>query len=126
MKKVLIIEDDKTVQRALSIRLVSAGYEVASAYDAVIAMSMVRSEKPDLILLDIAMPGGDGFKVAERVREIPALTNIPFIFLTGTKKPGLELRAQELGAAAYLEKPVKPEVLLQAMANALYPEPQIR
>ncbi len=124
MKKVLIIEDDKAVHRALAIRLTSAGYEVASAYDAVIAMSMVRSEKPDIILLDISVPGGDGFKVAERIRDIPALSGIPFIFLTGTKRAGHEERAQALGAAAFLEKPFDPEALLKAMATALYPAPR--
>jgi two-component system, chemotaxis family, chemotaxis protein CheY len=123
MKKVLIIEDDKATQRALAIRLTSAGYQVASAYDAVIAMSMVRSEQPDMILLDVSIPGGDGFKVAERIRGIPALVNIPFIFLTGTKKPGFQERAQELGAAGFLEKPFDPEALLNTMASALYPKP---
>jgi len=122
-KRILIIEDDKAVQRALAIRLTSAGYQVASAYDAVIAMSMVRSENPDVILLDVSIPGGDGFKVAERIRGIPALVNIPFVFLTGTKKPGYEDRAKEMGAAGFLEKPFDPDALLKTMAAALYLKP---
>ena len=119
MKKILIIEDDKVVQKSMAVQLGGAGYEVASAYDAVIAISMVRSEKPDLILLDVSIPGGDGFKVAERILQNPNLVRIPFIFITASMKPEYKERAQQLGAAALLEKPVDSKTLFAAIAQAL-------
>ena len=71
-------------------------------------------EHPDLLVVVADLAAEDG---------IPALVNIPFIFLTGTKKPGFQERAQELGAAGFLEKPFDPEALLNTMASALYPKP---
>src|SRR5581483_9369689 len=95
-KKILIVEDDKTIQKALSIRLRAAGYAVATADDAVSAVPAVQKEQPQLILLDISIPGGDGFGVAARVRELPGGANIPFIFLTASKAPGFKERADQL------------------------------
>ncbi len=119
MKKILIVEDDKKIVAALSVRLKAAGYEAVAAFDAVMAGSVAAKERPDLVLLDISMPGGDGLLVAERLRKLPVPVNIPMIFLTASKKPGLREQAMALGAAAFFEKPYEADQLLGAIKTAL-------
>ena len=99
---------------ALAVRLKSAGYEASMAYDALTGVNDAVKCRPDLVLLDISMPAGNGFAVAERVKTlIPNPT--PIIFLTASKQPGFRERAQELGAVGYFEKPYEAEALLAAV-----------
>jgi DNA-binding response OmpR family regulator len=113
-KKILIVEDDQKIALALALRLRSAGYETSTAFDAVGGISEAIRFSPDLVLLDVSLPAGSGFTVAERMRSVmPALT--PIIFLTASKQPGLQERAQELGAVGYFEKPYEAEALLTAV-----------
>ncbi|MGH8529701.1 MAG: response regulator [Nevskiales bacterium] len=119
MKKVLIIEDDKALQAALNAVLRGAGYQVVSAFDAVMALSVARKETPDICVLDIAIPGGDAWLVAERLRALDNTTGMKLIFMTASKKPGIKERAAQLGVSAFLEKPFTPEVLLAAVEAAL-------
>jgi CheY-like chemotaxis protein len=118
MKTILIIEDDTKIAMALSLRLKSAGYETPMAHDALTGLQAALKHKPDLVLLDISMPAGNGFSVAERIQAlVPA--SIPIIFLTASKQPGFRERAMELGAAGFFEKPFKAETLLPAIRHAL-------
>ena len=117
-KKVLIVEDDQKIALALALRLQSAGYETSTAYDALTGVKSALSLQPDLVLLDISMPAGSGFTVAERMRSASP-TPIPIIFLTASKQPGLRERAEELGAAGYFEKPYEAEALLTAVYQHL-------
>ncbi len=119
MKKILVVEDDKLISAVLTIRLEAAGYEVCTAYDAALAMTRAMAEQPDLALLDISMPGGNGFIVAERLRSNEATAGIPFIFLTALKKPGLLEKAVEMGAAAFFEKPYESDELIAAIERTL-------
>ncbi len=119
MKKILIVEDDKKIVAALTVRLKAEGYEAVAAFDAVMAGSVAAKERPDLVLLDISMPGGDGLLVAERLRKLPVPVNVPMIFLTASKKPGLRDQAMALGAAAFFEKPYEADQLLGAIKKAL-------
>jgi len=113
-KKVLIIEDDRKIAMALALRLKSAGYEASMAYDALTGVNDAVKCRPDLVLLDISIPAGNGFAVAERVKSlIPNPT--PIIFLTASKQPGFRERAQELGAVGYFEKPYEAAALLAAV-----------
>jgi DNA-binding response OmpR family regulator len=110
-KRILIIEDDVKISKALALRMKSAGYEVALAHDAVTGVTGAMKFKPDLVLLDISMPGGNGFTVAERIQTlVPTLT--PIIFLTASKRNDFREKAQELGAAGYFEKPYDARLLL--------------
>lgn len=120
MKTVLLIEDDKKITLAMGVRLKSMGYEVASAADAVSAVAQARKCKPDVILIDINLPGGDGFMVAERLQSLMQTSTTPFIFITASKQPGLRERAKELGAAAFLEKPFDATQLADAIEMSLY------
>ena len=119
MKKILMVEDDKRIIAALNVRLRARGYDVCAAYDATLAMTQAIANQPDLALLDISMPGGDGFLVAERLRGTVATANIPIIFISALKQPGLKERAKELGAVAFFEKPFESDDLLAVIDAAL-------
>ena len=118
MKNILIIEDDQKIAMALALRLKAAGYEATTAYDALTGLNAAVKNPPDLVLLDISMPAGNGFSVAEQIQTlIPTPT--PIIFLTASKQPGFREKAKKLGAAGYFEKPYEAEELLGAIQNAL-------
>ena len=115
--KVLIVDDEADFAKALKVRLTANGYDVVLAHDSIQAIMMACQEKPDVIILDIMMPGEDGFVVTERLKQSQATRYIPVIFLTGI--PGGERRAHQLGASAYMMKPYHPEQLLEAVHKAL-------
>src|SRR5574337_1650034 len=113
-KKILIVDDDEELRRGLAIRLKANGYNVVLAYDAISATSMARKEEPDLIILDIGLPGGDGFIVMERLAAI-AQTSIPVIVLTGRDPSTIKERALSSGAKAFFLKPPDNDALLVAV-----------
>ncbi len=115
--KILVVDDEEDMARALNLRLKANGYSVVFASNSVQAFAIANQENPDLILLDIIIPGGGGFVVAERLKQSAATHRIPIIFLTGI--PGGEERAYKLGASGYIMKPYQPEELMEAIHNAL-------
>lgn len=123
MKKILVVEDDPKIATALSVRLKSVGYEVVTAADGFTGLKMTMTHRPSLILLDIMMPVGMGFSVAERLRDI-GLGEIPIIFITASKRAGLRKTAQQLGAAGFFEKPYDAEELLAAV-NLILGQPSV-
>ena len=123
MKKILVVEDDPKISTALSVRLKSVGYEVVTAADGFTGLKMTMTHRPSLILLDIMMPVGMGFSVAERLRDI-GLGEIPIIFITASKRAGLRKTAQQLGAAGFFEKPYDAEELLAAV-NLILGQPSV-
>jgi DNA-binding response OmpR family regulator len=122
-KTILIVEDDEKIALSLSVRLKAANYEVEVAADAATALAAGSRHRPDLIILDITMPGDSGFVVAEQVRQ-HAASPPPILFLTASKMPGFRERAKELGAAGYVEKPFDGQTLLAAIRQALGQPPQ--
>jgi DNA-binding response OmpR family regulator len=118
MNRILIIEEDKTVAAALTIRLESAGYQVLPATDGLAGVKAALADKPDLILSDIWMPASAGVSMATRLREA-GLAGIPIIFITTGQQPGLRYTAWQLGAAGLFEKPYDPETLLDTIAHVL-------
>jgi len=118
MKKILIVEDDPDVAKALAIRLEFSGYEVNVAQDALLGVTKAVKEAPDLALLDISLPAGDGFTVADRIQELLP-QDTPFIFLTASKQPDLRKKARLLGAVDFFEKPYDTERLLTSIKVAL-------
>ena len=117
--KILIVEDDPRIAKALSVRLKSAGYEVATAADATGGVQALVREKPDLVLLDISMPGGGGFFVAENMARRPAFSATPVIFITASKAPDIRERAMSLDPAAFIEKPFKSHELMAVIEATL-------
>jgi DNA-binding response OmpR family regulator len=121
MKSVLVVEDDKSIALALGIRLKAMGYTVVSASDAVTAVSQARKYEPDVAILDIGLPGGDGFVVAERLQNLSQTAATPLIFITASKQSGLKERAKQMGAVCFIEKPFAATELADAIEMALMP-----
>jgi two-component system KDP operon response regulator KdpE len=117
-KKILIVDDDQDVRRGLGIRLKASGYSVVFAEDAISATSMARKEAPDLIILDIGLPGGDGFIVMERLLSITP-TSVPVIVLTARDPSTNKERALKAGAKAFFQKPADNDEFLAAIRKAL-------
>lgn len=120
MRNILLVEDDKKITIALSLRLRSMGFKVDTAADAVYAMKAAIRCNPEVILLDINLPGGDGFMVADRLRASPELAETPIIFITANKSPGLRERASEYGSCAFLEKPFQAAQLTEALQEFVH------
>ena len=118
-KKILLAEDDERIVKAITVRLNAKGYEVLAAYDAIMAMQKTMELHPDLILLDINMPGGNGLTLAERLKNSSKTSNIPIIILTASKQPDLQQQAIDLGAIAFFEKPFDFDELLATVRAAL-------
>jgi DNA-binding response OmpR family regulator len=116
--KILIVDDDADHRQGLNRRLRASNYDTAFAVDAVQAVSVARKEKPDLVLLDIGLPGGDGFVVIERLKGNAELGFIPVIVLTGRDVTVRE-RALKAGAVAFFQKPADNDDLLAAIRQAL-------
>jgi len=122
-QKILVIEDDPVALADLQARLEANGYVVARAADAASAMTVVNRERPDLILLDLGLPAGDGFLVLERLRKIETLAAIPVLVVTGRSDPETRKRVAAMGVAPVLAKPVNTEVLLAAIRAGLETKP---
>ena len=114
-KKILIVEDDDDVSKGLRVIFRANNYITVVAGDAVTAVSQAKSESPDLILLDLGIPAGDGYLVMERLGNIESLASIPVIVFTAREEAGHRERALEAGAKAFFQKPVEPTEMLAAI-----------
>lgn len=108
MPKILIVEDDQTISKLIAASLSISGYESVPCFDGNEAVQMVRNEEFDLILLDIMLPGLDGFQVMEKIRE----TGTPVIFLTAMGDVSDRVKGLKSGAEDYIVKPFEPLELL--------------
>lgn len=120
-KKLLLIEDDKDTVRAMAVRLKAQGYDLVVASDAISAISTARKEKPDLIILDLGLPGGDGFVVMDRLRSNCELMTIPIIVVSARDPKYNEPLAMQAGAHAFFQKPFETNELLNSILDALNP-----
>lgn len=121
MKSVLLIDDNNTVLLTLGVRLKGMGYIVYTAKDAVSAVSAARKCSPDVVVLDISLPAGDGFIVAERLQNLVGTAATPIIFITASENPAHRERAMKLGAVGFLTKPFDATALADAIESALSP-----
>jgi CheY-like chemotaxis protein len=118
---VLLVDDDNTILLGTGVRLKSMGYTVYTAKDAVSAVSAVRKNEPDVVVLDISLPAGDGFLVAGRLQSLVGSAATPIIFITASEDPALRERAKKLGAVGFLKKPFDATSLADAIESALSP-----
>ncbi len=111
-KRVLVVEDQEDNMQIMDDMLSSAGYEVIKAVTGIEGVTIAESHKPDLILMDIMLPGLDGYEATRRIKDNAALRHIPVIAITSYAMDGEENRAEEAGCDAYFAKPVSPRALL--------------
>jgi two-component system alkaline phosphatase synthesis response regulator PhoP len=123
-KKILLVDDDPDFLEAVSLILKPKKFDVVTAYDGMEGLKKAKSEKPDLIVLDVMMPEKDGYAVCKELKSSPQMSHIPVLLLTAvashvpttryTQEMGLETEADD-----YLDKPVEPEVLVKRIEALL-------
>lgn len=118
-KKILIIDDTDLMVKLIKDILTEKGYEVVSANNGIDGINMVMTEKPDLVLLDIVMPGMDGFEVCKLLRREESNNLMPIIILTAQGNEEDKLTGLELGADDYITKPFNPRELISRVNNTL-------
>lgn len=117
-ERVLIVEDDRRIAEAIGIRLRASGYRTSHARDVAEAVDRVLDERPDVALMDINLPDGNGVSLAARMRLLRATLDVPVVFVTASRDPAHRERAAALGIPL-LEKPLPSATLLEAVAEAL-------
>jgi len=117
--KILVVDDDPDLLKALRLRLRANNCDVISVSDGYSVMGAAQKEHPDVIILDLGLPAGDGFVVLERLQASDTLSGIPVIVLTARDPQGNEARALRAGAAAFFQKPVDNEELLNVIRVSL-------
>jgi two-component system cell cycle response regulator DivK len=118
-KRILVVEDHEDNRQILRVLLGSAGYSMIEAHDGETALTTTASERPDLILMDIQLPGLDGYEVTRRIKADPALRGIPIIAVTSYALSGDEDKARAAGCIAYVAKPYSPLELLAKLREYL-------
>jgi DNA-binding response OmpR family regulator len=118
-KRILLVDDDQHLVLGLTARLMASGYKVICATDAISAITMARKEAPDLVILDLGLPGGGGLLVLERMRDVPDLVATPVIVLSALDPTDNKKRALDAGALAFFQKPPDNHEFLTAIRQAL-------
>jgi DNA-binding response OmpR family regulator len=118
-KKILIVDDDPDMRLGLHIRLKANHYDVVFAADGMASIAEARKHMPDLIILDLGLPAGDGFSVMERLKANDSLALIPVIIVSARNRHANLERALKAGAMAFLQKPVDNAELLAVIRRAL-------
>ena len=118
-KKILVADDEPEIVKALHIRLKEAGYEVVVAFDVLQAIYQAHKERPDLIILDIRMPAGDGIGVYEKLKISSETAVIPVIFITAYASDAIIKKVLELGAEGFIAKPFDIDKLLNKVKTIL-------
>jgi DNA-binding response OmpR family regulator len=118
-QKILVIDDEIDVLKLLKFRLERAGYQVITALDGIKGLELALHEHPDLVILDIMMPGGDGYAVCEKFKSSSATATLPVIFLSAKTEEKDVIKGYSTGAIFYLKKPYDPAVLLETVDKAL-------
>ncbi len=127
-KKVLIVDDEEAIRIALrdSLGKYPERLDIYEASDGFEAGSMMESTRPDVVILDLVMPGMDGFKVCQSIKNSPALSHVRIMVLTGFPSERNIERVSELGADVCLAKPIDQRVLYESIENLLKPRPGVR
>lgn len=114
--KVLIVDDDGPILKALHLRFSHSGFDVLCAKDAISALNIMRQEKPEAAILDINMPGLDGFALSKKIAD---QADIPVFFMSANKSPGLLETAQACNAVGFYEKPLDSKSLVREVTEIL-------
>ena len=120
-KTILVVEDQEDNRQILRDLLASAGFRMVEAHDGEQALTVARSERPNLILMDIQLPILDGYEATRSIKRDPELKHIPVIAVTSYALSGDEERAREAGCDAYVAKPYSTRLLLAKIGQFLGP-----
>jgi len=124
-KKILVVDDNEIVIKTISLKLQGAGYQVLTAMDGSAAVTIARTQTPDLILLDLSFPPDvdgvpwDGFRIMEWFHRLDTVKKIPIIVITGSDDPAAKQRATNNGAVAFFQKPLEHDYLLKVIRATL-------
>ena len=118
-KTILVVDDDPEIVTMLSLRLGKRGYRVLTAIDGVAALATAKKDHPDLVILDVMMPGKNGWEVARALRQDPATGKIKVVMLTAIGESVNEMTSPLYGADAHLDKPFEFEKLEQTLHELL-------
>lgn len=118
-RKILIIEDEFPMRYLIEYQLKHNGFVVNLAKDGPDGLKAIHQDRPDLVLLDVMMPGMDGFEVCQHIKNDPETAEIPVIFVTASEVGEYRARAFDVGAAEYMTKPFRPDELMQQITTAL-------
>jgi DNA-binding response OmpR family regulator len=118
-KKILIVEDDPSFSRAINHIIQKEGYDVITAANGLAGLRMAQEEKPDLLVLDVMLPGLDGFEICFRLRQAPLTAALPIIMLSAKGQDSDRTTGLGVGANEYLTKPVNRELLLEKITALL-------
>ena len=118
-KRILVIEDQEDNRRILRDLLTSVGYEILEAVNGEEGVSRAEADRPDLILMDIQLPGLDGYEATRRIKANPALHQIPIIAVTSYALSGDDVKAYDAGCNGYIAKPFSPRALLAKVREFL-------
>lgn len=116
---VLVVDDEPMARTLLRLMLVRAGFEVVEAEDGYDALDKLKEGEPDVMILDVMMPGIDGFHVCETVRATPSTSELPIIMLSAKTDMASANKGLRLGANKYLTKPISPEELTRQVRDVL-------
>ena len=116
---VLVVDDEPMARTLIRLMLVRAGFEVIEARDGFAALEKLESDSADIMILDVMMPGMDGFAVCETVRQESALQNLPIIMLSAKTDQESVSKGLQVGADKYLTKPISPEDLTRHVKDLL-------
>lgn len=119
MPKVLIVEDEVDIAKLLTMRFRAAGFDVRHATDAIIGMKEVRTAPPDILVLDLMLPGGGGLAVLRQVRRLIQSSHIPVIVYTGMEDESHKCQVEGLDVQAYFQKPIEPQHIVQKAVELL-------
>jgi DNA-binding response OmpR family regulator len=117
-RKILIVDDEPDIVRAVALRLKMAGYDIVAAMDGASALVTAVTEQPDLVLLDVGLPCGDGHFVASRLRSNAKTAHIPILFLSARNAAADVGSARKSGAVGFITKPYDPAELLRRVTLA--------
>jgi len=118
-ERVLIIDDDKWIAMSTAMVLEAEGFEVDSALSGREGIEKALAQRPGVVLLDIMMPGMDGWETLERLKAEPACATVPVIVFTAREQREGRAKSRELGAVEYFRKPFRPEALVQTIRRHL-------
>jgi two-component system cell cycle response regulator DivK len=118
-KRILVVEDQEDNRRIIRDLLSSVGYELVEAPDGEVGVRLAEEQRPDLILMDIQLPGLDGYEATRRIKADPELAAIPIVVVTSYALSGDEQKARAAGCDAYVAKPFSPRQLLATIREFL-------